>query len=174
MHMEVGTWPNLTPGGIFSHKNRQGCNNISGRITIWDHGEDTTQDIPKVCHHDQKGETASICSNIKYVVLPTTKRATVMQEVGKGYWGIRVTDQPIWPICGKKYDKLQTHASSMVRGRLKGVACQQLWNHQVCRIPVNNLWRTHGAQGKCTWIFGNVTQPQRTRKIECIHDKIHI
>ena len=31
-----------------------GCNHVSGRIIIWPHCEGNTQDISKVCHHDQQ------------------------------------------------------------------------------------------------------------------------
>ena len=65
-------------GGISSYINRWICNHVYGSITSWDHDEGSTQDIAKVCHHDQQGETAPISPNIKGILWPTVQRNTVI------------------------------------------------------------------------------------------------
>ena len=115
----------LHPGGISSHRNRQWHNHVAVNNTIWYHSEGTTQDISKLCHHEQQGEIDTICSNKKGVVWHTTQRATVLQEFVEVSWGIWVPYQPIWPMCGEKDYKHQTDAGSMTRGWPKGFTCQK-------------------------------------------------
>ena len=88
-HGNERTWRSVRdhiwyPEGIYSHRNIQVHNNVAGGSTSWAHGEGITQDITKVCHHEQQGEATPISSNKKGVVWPNTQRATVLQEVGKG------------------------------------------------------------------------------------------
>ena len=147
----------LNPRGISLHRNRLVCNHVSGRRTILDHCESITQDISKLCHHDQQTEIAPICSNKKRSVWPTIPHATVLQDVVKEYWGIWVPDQTMQPMCGKQDKKRQTDDGSMPRGWLKGLTWQQLWNHQFCRIYIKHLFRTHSSHGRGTWLFWNGT-----------------
>ena len=60
----------------------------------------------------------------------------------------------------------------MAHRRLKGVTRPQLWNTQVFRIPVYNLWRNHCAQGKGALLCGNGPWLQKLINGKVIHDNI--
>ena len=157
---------------ISSHRNRRGRNHVAVSITRWSGGDDSTHDISKLFHREHQGDTAPIFSNTKGIIWITTQCTTVLQEVGGLYWDIWVTDQPIRPICVKRYYNQQTHDGIMSCVKFKGVTCPQLWNHQVFSISVNHLYSTHSAQGKSTWLFRNLFSLHRTSNSEVIHDKI--
>ena len=170
--MKVGTCTHLISWGDIFIKKKWGVNNVSGRSASWSHGEGITQNIKKICHHEQQRETTPVRQNTKRVVWPTEQCTTVLQETYEGSWGIWFPYQPIRPMCGKQDDKWQTDDGSMTCVWPKGVTCWQFWSHQICRIPVKYLWRTISAQGEIKWLFGNWTRFRQTSNSEGIHDKI--
>ena len=122
------------PRGISSYINRKGCNCVDGSMTSWSHSEGITQDTPKLCHHEKQGETATICSNIKGVVWYTMHKATIIQEVGEGTWGILLNSVIIFP--GLIYGEIWFWANFKISLALAQHSQDKNTNRDHCLTPI--------------------------------------